>query len=139
MRSWTYSYMTSDGLRHEGEMSAPSKDDVYSELRKRGIRAIKVQERIQPVVKRGFGGLRKRDWTVIAAIAALIAAAVALFARGHAAQHIAHPARLDAFSVAIDEQRGLAVLARIDDPLDLAETDEVERVWAAKGYLVKSV
>ena len=82
MRSWTYSYMTSDGLRHEGEMSAPSKDDVYSELRKRGIRAIKVQERIQPVVKRGFGGLRKRDWTVIAVIAALIAAAVALFARG---------------------------------------------------------
>ena len=82
MRRWTYSYMTSDGLRHEGEMSAPSKDDVYSELRKRGIRAIKVQERIQPVVKRGFGGLRKRDWTVIAVIAALIAAAVALFARG---------------------------------------------------------
>ena len=49
-------------------MSAPSKDDVYSELRKRGIRAIKVQERIQPVVKRGFGGLRIRreHWRYVA-------------------------------------------------------------------------
>ena len=93
MRSWTYSYMTSDGLRHEGEMSAPSKDDVYSELRKRGIRAIKVQERIQPVVKRGFGGLRKRDWTVIAVIAALIAAAVALFARGPRSRADGEPPR----------------------------------------------
>ena len=93
MRSWTYSYMTSDGLRHEGEMSAPSKDDVYSELRKRGIRAIKVQERIQPVVKRGFGGLRKRDWTVIAVIAALMAAAVALFARGVRSRADGDPSR----------------------------------------------
>ena len=65
MRVWVYSYKTSDGLRHEGEMGAPSKDDVYSELRRQGIRPIRVDERIVPVVKKGFRGLRKRDWSLV--------------------------------------------------------------------------
>lgn len=58
--------MSSDGLRHEGEMTAPDKDSVYAELRKRGIHAIKVYERIAPIVRKGFAGLRKRDWSIIA-------------------------------------------------------------------------
>lgn len=66
MRTWVYSWMSSDGLRHEGEMNAPDKDSVYAELRKRGIHAIKVYERIAPVVRKGFAGLRKRDWSIIA-------------------------------------------------------------------------
>ena len=78
MRTWTYSYKSSDGLRHEGEMSAPSKDDVYAELRRQGIRAIRVDERIVPVVRRGFRGLRKRDWTLIAA-ALTVLVCVAVF------------------------------------------------------------
>lgn len=65
MRTWVYTWMSSDGLRHEGEMGAPDKDTVYAELRKRGIRAIKVTERITPVVRNGFSGLRKRDWAII--------------------------------------------------------------------------
>ena len=89
--------MSSDGLRHEGEMSAPSKDDVYAELRKRGIRAIKVQERIQPVLKRGFGGLRKRDWFVVALVVAMIVAVVVALSRSHSPsqseqQHASPPA-----------------------------------------------
>lgn len=68
MRTWVYSYKTSDGLRHEGEMQAPSKDAVYTELRKQGIRAIRVDERIAPVINRGLKGLRKRDWLFLAAI-----------------------------------------------------------------------
>lgn len=49
-------------------MSAPSKDDVYAELRRKNIRPIRVDERIAPIVKRGFKGLRKREWIALAAI-----------------------------------------------------------------------
>lgn len=78
MRVWTYSWMSSDGLRHEGEIESPDKDTAYAELRKRGIRAIRVVERVAPVVRGGFGGLRKRDWFVIAAVGVAVAAAIAL-------------------------------------------------------------
>ena len=60
--------MSSDGLRHEGEMNALDKDSVYQELRKRGIRAIRVTERITPIVQKGFSGLRRRDWGFIVGI-----------------------------------------------------------------------
>jgi len=69
--------MSSDGLRHEGEMAAPDKDSVYDALRKQGIRAIKVTERIRPVVRNGFAGLRKRDWSLIGVV---VCAAVAIVA-----------------------------------------------------------
>ena len=82
MRSWTYSYKTSDGFRHEGEMFASSKDEVYSELRKRGIRAIRVDERIVPIVRRGLRGLRKRDWfLIVAVVVVLLAMGVAFLPR----------------------------------------------------------
>lgn len=79
MRNWTYSYKTADGMRHEGEMSAPSKDDVYAELRRQGIRAIKVTERIAPIVRRGFRGLRKRDWLLVGGILLVVALASVAF------------------------------------------------------------
>jgi len=86
MRTWTYTYKTSDGLHHEAEMSAPCKDDVYKALRERGIRAIRVTERIQPIVRKGFSGLRKRDWSLVAVgICAVAVAAVVLFDRKSAA------------------------------------------------------
>lgn len=72
MRQWTYSWTSSDGLRHEGELYAPSKDDAYAELRKQGIRAIRVTERIVPVVRKGLKGLRKRDIAAIAVCAVLL-------------------------------------------------------------------
>lgn len=74
MRQWTYSWASSDGLRHEGEIFAPSKDDAYAQLRKQGIRPIRVTERIVPVVRRGFKGLRKRDIVCIVVVALTIAA-----------------------------------------------------------------
>ena len=70
--------MSSDGLRHEGEVESPDKDAAYAELRKRGIRAIRVVERIAPVVQGGFGGLRKRDWLVIAVVGVVAAATIAI-------------------------------------------------------------
>lgn len=80
MRTWTYSYNTSDGLRHEGEIEADSKDDAYAALRGRGIRPIRVTERITPVVKRGFGGLRRRDWMALAAVAGVLVAVISVVA-----------------------------------------------------------
>jgi hypothetical protein len=72
MRDWVYTYKTSDGLRHEGEMSADCKDDVYNKLRDQGIRAIRVQERIVPVVRQGFRGLKKRDWLILSFVVVVI-------------------------------------------------------------------
>ena len=57
-------------------MSAPTKDDVYAELRRQGIRPIRVEERIAPIVRKGFSGLRKRDWALIAAIVAVLLVAL---------------------------------------------------------------
>ena len=39
---YTYAYKTSDGTRHEASMSASSREEVFTELRKRGVKAIKV-------------------------------------------------------------------------------------------------
>lgn len=69
--------MSSDGLRHEGEINAPDKDSAYAALRQRGIHPIKVTERIVPVIRRGFGGLRKRDLVLlVAAVVILVVLAV---------------------------------------------------------------
>lgn len=54
-------------------MGAPNKDAVYEALREKGIRAIKVTERIQPVIRKGFAGLRKRDMVLIAVFALCLA------------------------------------------------------------------
>ena len=40
--NYTYAYKTSDGVRHEAAMDAPSREAVFEALRARGIKAIKV-------------------------------------------------------------------------------------------------
>ena len=37
---YTYAYKTSDGVRHEESMNAASREEVFAELRKRGIKAM---------------------------------------------------------------------------------------------------
>ncbi len=39
---FVYYYKTSDGVRHEAEMSAPTRDEVFAVLRRQGIRPMKV-------------------------------------------------------------------------------------------------
>lgn len=90
MRTWTYTWKSSDGLRHEGEMGAPDKDSVYAALRERGIRAIKVTERIQPVVRKGFKGLRKRDVSCIV-LGASCLVALAWFLSARITKHETRP------------------------------------------------
>lgn len=79
MPLWDYSWKTSDGVRHEGVMSAESKDAVYKTLNEKGIRPIKVSERM--IVKGGIRSLRKRDWTVLAVVLAAAVLVALLFAR----------------------------------------------------------
>lgn len=82
MRHYSYSYQDAKGLRHEGEIKAASKDDAYAELRKQGIRPIKVNERIVPIIRRGFKGLRKRDvLCLVLGVLCLVAVALYLFAQ----------------------------------------------------------
>ena len=58
-------------------MSAPDRDAVYEGLRKQGIRAIRVDE-VFPPVRRGFGGLRRRDWLVLISSVLLLSCIVAI-------------------------------------------------------------
>ena len=39
---YTYAYKTSDGVRHEDSMNASSREEVFTALRGKGIKAIKV-------------------------------------------------------------------------------------------------
>ena len=78
-RQFIYSWQDKEGHRHEGVMEAPNKDAVYALLRSKGIRAIKVTERIVPVVKNSFSGLRKRDWVSLLIIFLVLLVALVPF------------------------------------------------------------
>ena len=59
---FVYYYKTSDGARHEATMSAPSREFVFEDLRKRGIKAIKVVSKSDPDGVKAV----KRKWHKIA-------------------------------------------------------------------------
>ena len=68
---YTYAYKTSDGVRHEDSMNASSRDEVFIELRKRGIKAIKVVAADGSKANGEVRGVRKRVVAVLIAIIAL--------------------------------------------------------------------
>ena len=74
---YTYAYKTSDGTRHEATMVAKSRDDVFAELRKRGIKAIKVVAADGSKANGEVRGVRKR---VVAALVAFVALGVGVVA-----------------------------------------------------------
>ena len=74
---YTYAYKTSDGTRHEGSMKAASRDDVFAELRKQGIKAIKVVAADGSKANGEIHGVRKR---VVAALVAFVALSVGIVA-----------------------------------------------------------
>ena len=67
---YTYAYKTPDGVRHEATMVAKSRDDVFAELRKQGIKAIKVVAADGSKANGEIHGVRKR---VVAALVAFVA------------------------------------------------------------------
>ena len=74
---YTYAYKTSDGVRHEATMNASSREEVFSELRKRGIKAIKVVAADGSKANGEIHGVRKR---VVAALVAFVASGVGVVA-----------------------------------------------------------
>ena len=73
---YTYAYKTSDGVRHEATMNASSREEVFSELRKRGIKAIKVVAADGSKANGEVHGVRKR---IVAIIVAAVSIIVAIF------------------------------------------------------------
>ena len=76
---YTYAYKTSDGVRHEDSMNAASREEVFAELRKRGIKAIKVVAADGSKANGEVRGVRKRIVAVIVTIAALCVGIVSYF------------------------------------------------------------
>lgn len=76
---YTYAYKTSDGVRHEDSMNASSRDEVFAELRKRGIKAIKVVAADGSKANGEMRGVRKRVVFVAIVCVAVIVGSVAYF------------------------------------------------------------
>ena len=76
---YTYAYKTSDGTRHEDSMNAASREEVFAELRKRGIKAIKVVAADGSKANGEVRGVRKRAVAALVALAAVCAGVVAYF------------------------------------------------------------
>jgi hypothetical protein len=76
---YTYAYKTSDGIRHEDSMNASSREEVFAELRKRGIKAIKVAAADGSKANGEVRGVRKRAVAALVALAAVCAGVVAYF------------------------------------------------------------
>ena len=77
---YTYAYKTSDGVRHEDSMNAASREEVFAELRKRGIKAIKVVASDGSKANGEVQGVRKRIVAMFVCIAALITGLAVYFA-----------------------------------------------------------
>ena len=76
---YTYAYKTSDGMRHEDSMDASSREEVFTALRKKGIKAIKVVAGDGSKANGELHGVRKRMVAVLVAVAAIAAAVVASY------------------------------------------------------------
>ena len=139
MRHYSYSYQDAKGLRHEGEIKATSKDDAYAELRKQGIRPIKVTERIAPIIRRGFKGLRKRDvMCLVLGVLCLVGVALYLFAEStkHSAQSV--PLTVNTEELAVNPEAREQLKRAIEERKAVEQKcreDFIERV--KKGTLSK--
>ena len=74
---YTYAYKTSDGVRHEAFINAASREEVFAELRKRGIKAIKVVAADGSKANGEVRGVRKRVVAIIAIGVGVVAGLVA--------------------------------------------------------------
>lgn len=74
---YTYAYKTPDGVRHEASMNASSREEVFTELRKQGIKAIKVIAADGSKANGEVRGVRKRVVAIIALGVGIAAGVVA--------------------------------------------------------------
>lgn len=79
---YVYAYKSADGVRHEDEMNASSREEVFDRLRKQGIKAIKVVAADGSKANGEVRGVRSRVVVLAAVIAALAAGIVVYFVGG---------------------------------------------------------
>lgn len=70
---YTYAYKTSDGIRHVDAMNASSREEVFEELRRKGIKAIKVIAADGSKANGAVKGMRKRSVALVTLGAAILA------------------------------------------------------------------
>ena len=76
---YIYAYKTSDGVRHEESMNASSREEVFIELRKQGIKAIKVVAADGSKANGEMRGVRKRVlFAAIVCVAIIVGSAAYL-------------------------------------------------------------
>ncbi len=75
---YIYAYKTPDGVRHEETMNASSREEVFGELRKRGIKAIKVVAADGSKANGEVRGVRTRVVVALAFVVAVLSAVVAI-------------------------------------------------------------
>ena len=78
---YTYAYKTSDGTRHEATMVAESRDAVFADLRRKGIKAIKVVAADGSKANGEIRGVRKRVVVALGALCFVLGAVAFLFVR----------------------------------------------------------
>lgn len=61
--TFNYCYKTSDGVRHEGTIDAPGRDEAFAALRRQGIRPIRLSG--EEGSRAGAGGGRWQLWLVV--------------------------------------------------------------------------
>lgn len=85
MAGFIYTYRTSDGVRHVGEIDAPSRDEAFIELRKNGIRPIKVTAKDGTKANGASVGGRGRGTLLFVAACLLVGGLGAAYAVWHSA------------------------------------------------------
>ena len=75
-----YYYKSSDGLRHEAQVDAPSRDDAFAVLREQGVRPIKLLAADGSRENGEMRGVRSRLVVALAVACLAVGAAVAIFA-----------------------------------------------------------
>ena len=93
---YAYAYKTSDGIRHEDSMNATSREEVFAELRKRGIKAIKVVATDGSKANGEVRGIRKRVVLAIVCFAVIVTGGVVYMITGNKAGSIVANAHIDA-------------------------------------------
>ncbi len=86
--TFIYYYKKSDGIRHEAEIDAPTRDEAFAVLRRQGIRPIKVLEK-EPV--RAYNGIRKRIVFFIVVVVGVVAGVLGWFASRAADEDVSSP------------------------------------------------
>lgn len=120
--TFIYYYKKSDGIRHEAEIEAPSRDEAFAMLRTQGIRPIKVIEKNPVSVAHG---IRKRIVFFIVVFVGLIAGALGWFVSRATDEETPPP------SPTVDESRNKNAVTNTPPPAATVQKER-ERRFIAK-------